>query len=267
MKKVLVIDVGGTNVKVSATGRKEPLKIPSGPEMSAARMADAVKKATAGWKYDVVSIGYPGPVANGRPAREPRNLAPGWVRFDYAKAFGKPVKVVNDAAMQALGSYQGGRMLFLGLGTGLGSALVANGTLEALELAHLPYRNNKTYEDYAGMRGLKRLGRKRWTAHVAKIVELLKHGLQVDYVVLGGGQTKKLKRVPPRARVGANANAILGGLRLWEEKPERRRRRRTTRVSTPSAHVPLESAAAEVEPPLEPMASAGSDGPGADGVA
>ncbi len=238
MKKVLVIDVGGTNVKVSGTGRKEPLKIPSGPEMNAARMAEAVKKAVAGWKYDVVSIGYPGPVTNGKPALEPRNLAPGWVRFDYEKAFGKPVKIVNDAAMQALGSYQGGRMLFLGLGTGLGSALVANGTLEPLELAHLPYRNNRTYEDYAGMRGLKRLGRKKWTDHVAKIVALLKQGLQVDYVVLGGGQTKKLKKLPPRVKVGDNANAILGGLRLWEEKPEHRRSRPKTRVSTPRRHVP-----------------------------
>src|SRR5262249_51242142 len=153
--KVLVIDVGGTNIKVS-TG-SEPVKIPSGPDMTAARMADEVKKATAGWTYDAVSIGYPGPVVRGRPAIEPKNLGMGWVRFDYDKAFGKPVRVINDAAMQALGSYQGGRMLFLGLGTGLGSAFVADGQLEPLELAHLPYRNNRTYEDYVGLRGYKRL--------------------------------------------------------------------------------------------------------------
>ena len=149
--KILVIDVGGTNVKVSLGVAKEPIKIPSGAEMTAARMAAEVKKAIAGWKYDAVSIGYPGPVVNGKPAQEPANLGAGWVRFDYKKAFGKPVRVVNDAAMQALGSYQGGRMLFLGLGTGLGSALVADGVLEPLELAHLPYRDNRTYEDYVGL--------------------------------------------------------------------------------------------------------------------
>lgn len=229
MKKVLVIDVGGTNVKVSLGGRGEPLKIPSGPELSAARMVAKVKKATAGWKYDVVSIGYPGPVVNGRPAEEPRNLGAGWIRYEYAKAFGRPVRVLNDAAMQALGCYQGGRMLFLGLGTGLGSALVANGALEPLELAHLPYRNNRTYEDYAGLRGLERMGPKRWTEHVFKIVALLKRGLQMDYVVLGGGQTKKLKELPPGVRLGTNANAILGGVRLWQDRRETARSGRSSR--------------------------------------
>jgi polyphosphate glucokinase len=209
---VLVIDVGGTNLKVSVGSTGDVIKIPSGPDMTAARMADEVKKAVAGRDYDVVSIGYPGPVVNGRPASEPHNLGAGWMRFDYAKAFGKPVRVVNDAAMQALGSYQGGRMLYLGLGTGLGSAFVGDGVLEPLELAHLPYRKNRTYEDYLGLRGLQRMGRKKWQRHVEKVVELLKHGLQADYVMLGGGQTKELSSLPPDVRLGTNAHAILGGL-------------------------------------------------------
>jgi polyphosphate glucokinase len=228
--KILVIDVGGTNVKVSVGPAKEPLKIPSGEDMTAARMAAAVKKAIGGSRYDAVSIGYPGPVVNGKPAQEPANLGAGWVRFDYKRAFGKPVRVVNDAAMQALGSYQGGRMLFLGLGTGLGSALVAESVLEPLELAHLPYRDNRTYEDFVGLRGMKRLGRKKWRKHVAKVVALLKHGLQVDYVMLGGGQTKYLKRLPPGVRLGTNAHAILGGVRIWDE-PKHRHGSRPTRGS------------------------------------
>jgi predicted NBD/HSP70 family sugar kinase len=233
--KVLVIDVGGSNVKVSVNGRKEPLKIPSGPELTAARMAAEVKKATAGWKYDAVSIGYPGPVVNGKPASEPKNLGAGWVSYDYRGAFHKPVRVVNDAAMQALGSYQGGRMLFLGLGTGLGSALVADGVSQPLELAHLPYRNNRTYEDYVGLRGLERMGRKKWQRHVEKVVELLKHGLRVDYVMLGGGQTKKLKRLPAGVRLGNNAHAIVGGIRLWDESDKKHRRRRRSRAVKPLA--------------------------------
>ena len=229
-RQVLVIDVGGTNVKVALPGKK-PIKVPSGSEMTAAGMAAAVKKVAAGVRFDVVTIGYPGPVLNGRPAAEPKNLGAGWKRFDFRRAFGKPVRVINDAAMQALGSYQGGRMLFLGLGTGLGSALVAYGDLTPLELAHLPYRSGKTYEDYAGTRGLKRLGARRWTEHVAKIVALLQHGLQVDYVVLGGGQTKKLKSLPPGVRLGDNSHAIKGGLRVWEraddfQPPMARERRR-----------------------------------------
>jgi len=214
--KVLVIDVGGTNLKVSVGGG-DVLKIPSGPDMTAARMAEAVKKAIEPHSYDVVSIGYPGPVVNGQPAREPHNLGAGWIRFNYEKAFGKPVRIVNDAAMQALGSYQGGRMLYLGLGTGLGSAFVGDGALEPLELAHMPYRKGGTYEDYLGLRGLKRMGRKKWQRHVEAVVEILKHGLQADYVMLGGGQTKELTRLPPGVRLGTNAHAILGGLRLWKE--------------------------------------------------
>jgi polyphosphate glucokinase len=216
MKRILVIDVGGTNVKVGNARRGESLKIPSGKTMTAARMAAAVVKATDGWKYDAVSIGYPGAVKRGKPAREPHNLGGGWVRFDYEKAFGAPVKIVNDAAMQAFGAYDGGRMLFLGLGTGLGSALVAEGLLMPLELGHLPYRRGGTFEDYIGLRGLARFGRKKWTRHVHKVVELLKHGMQADVVVLGGGQTKKLKTLPPGVRIIDNQCAIRGGLRLWD---------------------------------------------------
>jgi polyphosphate glucokinase len=216
VKRILVIDVGGTHVKVSTAGRREPLKIPSGPTTTPARMAAQVRKAIDGWKYDAVSIGYPGPVKRGRPALEPHNLGRGWMRFDYQKAFGVPVKIVNDAAMQALGAYKGGSMLFLGLGTGLGSAMVAEGVLMPLELAHLPYRNGRTYEDYVGLRGLDRLGRKKWTHHVHVVVAVLRAGLQADDIVLGGGQTKKLKTLPPGVRVGTNQSAIRGGLRLWE---------------------------------------------------
>jgi predicted NBD/HSP70 family sugar kinase len=246
--KILVIDVGGTNLKIGLTGRKELLKVPSGPEMTAARMAAAVKKATVGWKYDAVSIGYPGPVVNGRPAQEPANLGAGWIRFDYKSAFGRPVRIVNDAAMQAMGSYQGGRMLFLGLGTGLGSALVAGGVLEPLELAHLPYKDNRSYEDYAGVRGLKRLGRKKWQHHVEKIVALLKQGLQVDYVVLGGGQTKKLKGLPTGVRLGTNDNAVLGGFRLWAKavtEPRRPRLARSRRRRAPTIQIAPDAAPAQ----------------------
>jgi polyphosphate glucokinase len=220
--KVLVIDVGGTNLKVSLGGPEPPLKIPSGPELTAERMARDVTAATQGWDYEVVSIGFPGPVIDGRPAQEPKNLGEGWVGFDFEKAFGRPVRVINDAAMQALGSYQGGRMLFLGLGTGLGSALVYEGVLAPLELAHLPYRKGRTYEDYLGARGLDRMGRIKWQGHVERVVALLKDGLQVEYVVLGGGQTKKLDALPADARRGSNANAITGGLRLWNEAKQDR---------------------------------------------
>ena len=216
MKRILVVDVGGTNIKVCMAGRKTPVKIPSGESMTAARMAADVRKAIEGWKYDAVSIGYPGVVKHGRPVHEPHNLGGGWMRFNYEKAFGAPVKIINDAAMQALGAYAGGRMLFLGLGTGLGSAVVADGILLPLELAHLPYRNGLTYEDYVGARGLMRLGRKKWTHHVHAVVALLQAALEVDYVVLGGGQAKKLKSMPRGVQVSDNRGAIRGGWRLWE---------------------------------------------------
>lgn len=215
---VLVIDVGGTHVKVLADGQKEPVKIPSGPTMTARQMVAAVRKATAGWKYSVVSIGYPGPVLHHQPVTEPHNLGGGWVGFDFKKAFGRPVKLVNDAAMQALGSYAGKRMLFLGLGTGLGSALIVDGVLQPMELAHLPYKNGRTYEDYIGNSGLERLGKKRWRRHVFDVVERLKNALEADYVVIGGGNAKLLKETPPGCRMGDNANAFKGGVRLWTSR-------------------------------------------------
>jgi predicted NBD/HSP70 family sugar kinase len=191
------------------------VKIVSGIAMTPALMVTEVKKALGTTKYNAVSIGYPGPVINGKPALEPHNLAPGWVGFSYSKAFPCPVKMVNDAAMQALGSYEGGRMLFLGLGTGLGSALVLDGVLAPLELAHLPYKKDRTFEDYAGLRGLERLGKKKWRSDVLDIVARLKAALVVDYVVLGGGNAKYLKDLPRDVRLGENANAFRGGLRLW----------------------------------------------------
>ena len=214
--KILVVDVGGNNIKVLVSGQTAPLKLPSGPRLSAARMAAAVKKVAAGTKYDRVTVGFPGPVKDGRPAAEPLNLGRGWVRFDYARAFGKPVRVVNDAAMQALGSYHGGRMLFLGLGTGLGASLVLDGFIQPLEIAHLPYRNGKTYEDFLGKRGMDRVGKKRWRELVFEIVPRLHHAFQVDEIVLGGGNAKQLKGLPPATRLGSNANAFAGGFRLWE---------------------------------------------------
>ncbi len=213
--RVLVIDVGGTHVKVLATGQSEKREMDSGAEMTPAKMVRQVKEITKDWKYDAVSIGYPGPVIHGKPLREPFNLGRGWVGFDFAKAFGCPVKTINDAAMQALGSYEGGRMLFLGLGTGLGSALIIDGAMEPMELAHLPYKK-KTYEDYLGIRGLERVGKKKWRKYVAKITEELKDALGAEYVVLGGGNSKKLKDLPPGARLGDNENAFQGGFRLWK---------------------------------------------------
>jgi polyphosphate glucokinase len=221
--RVLVIDVGGTHVKILATGSRTPIKIDSGPAMTARRMVAAVRKAAAGCTYSFVSIGYPGPVLHGKPLHDPYNLGPGWVAFDYRKAFGRPVKIVNDAAMQAIGSYEGRRMLFLGLGTGLGSAFIVDGVLEPMELAHLPYKNGRTYEDYVGIRGLKRLGRKKWRRAVADVVERLKAALEPDYVVIGGGNAKLLKRLPAGARLGNNSHAFRGGFRLWE-KPRKGRR-------------------------------------------
>jgi polyphosphate glucokinase len=214
--KILVVDVGGTHVKMLATGQKEARKIPSGPTMTAGKMVRVVKACVKDWKFDRVSLGYPGPIINGHALREPHNLGGGWMKCDFCKAFGCPVKILNDAAMQALGSYQGGRMLFLGLGTGLGSAMIVNGTLEPMELAHLIYKKGKTYEDYLGLRGLERLGKKKWRVQVAKVVKKLKAALEADYVVLGGGNIKKLKKVPPGARLGSNENAFRGGFRMWE---------------------------------------------------
>jgi polyphosphate glucokinase len=220
--RVLSVDVGGTNVKVLATGQTEPRKFPSGARMSPKQMVAGVKQIVKDWSYDVVSIGYPGPVRQGRPIAEPHNLGRGWVGFNFKAAFRCPVKIINDAAMQALGSYQGGTLLFLGLGTGLGSALVVEGTVVPMELGHLSYKLG-TYEDHVGIRGLKRLGKKQWSRHVAFGVARLIEALYPDDVVLGGGNAKKLIKLPTGCRRGDNANAFLGGFRLWDEAPPRRR--------------------------------------------
>jgi polyphosphate glucokinase len=220
--KILVVDVGGTHVKVRVTGQRQERKIPSGCSMTATRMVRDVKRIVKDWKYDVISVGFPGSVIHGRPVHEPHNLGGGWVAFDLGKAFGYPVKVINDAAMQALGSYNGGRMLFLGLGTGLGSAMIVEGILEPMELAHLPYKKGMTYEDYVGERGFKRLGKKKWRRHVADVVERLKDALEAEYVVLGGGNAKNIGKLPPDTRLGDNRNAFLGGCRLWGRKTKPR---------------------------------------------
>jgi polyphosphate glucokinase len=224
---VLVVDVGGTHVKILATGQREPRKFASGPTLTAEKMVDAVKQLANDWKYAAVSIGYPGPVLHGRPMAEPHNLAPGWVGFDYRAAFGCPVKVVNDAAMQALGSYKRGKLLFLGLGTGLGTTMIVDGIVEPMELGHLPYKK-ATYEDYVGLRGLVKHGAHKWRRHVADVVKLLVAALEPDDVVIGGGNVKQLKELPPGCRAGDNANAFIGGFRLWDgtEAPKSRLKRR-----------------------------------------
>jgi polyphosphate glucokinase len=214
-------------VKILATGQKEKRRFPSGPDLTAAQMVAGVTKLAKDWDYDVVSIGYPGPVMHNRPVLEPHNLGRGWVGFDYEKAFGKPVKIVNDAAMQALGSYKGGRMLFLGLGTGLGSAMVMDGRHEPMELAHLPYKKGRTFEDYVGLRGLDRRGKARWRQEVMDVIERFRVALEPEYIVIGGGNAKKLKGLPKDCELGDNANAFIGGFRLWEPPQHGARRART----------------------------------------
>ena len=225
---VLVVDVGGTHVKILDSGQKQSREFPSGPTLTPKRMVAAVKKLAEDWKYNAVSIGYPGPVVRNRPLAEPHNLGRGWVGFDFRAAFKRPVKVVNDAAMQAVGSYKRGKMLFLGLGTGLGSAMIVDGIIEPMELAHLPYKKG-TYEDYVGARSLEKRGKKKWRRHVAEIVRLLIAALEPDDVVIGGGNIKKLKELPPGCRAGSNANAFVGGFRLWE-KSDRHRSSISTRA-------------------------------------
>ncbi len=230
--KVLVIDVGGTQVKILASGQTAERRIESGPAMTAAQMVERVKKLAGGWAYDAVSIGYPGVVARDEPLTEPRNLGPGWVGFDYRAAFGCPVKIINDAAMQALGSFRQGKLLFLGLGTGLGSALVVEGTVVPMELAHLPYRDG-TFEDYVGERALRRDGKPKWRKRVADVVARLAAALVPDDVVIGGGNVRLLATLPPGCRAGDNANAFVGGFRMWEpaaqqaaaKKPAAKRRK------------------------------------------
>jgi polyphosphate glucokinase len=214
---VLAVDVGGSHVKVLASGEQESRRADSGPDLTAAQMVEAAVTLAADWTWDCVSVGVPSPVHGGRVIAEPVNLGEGWVGFDYAGAFGKPTKVVNDAAMQALGSYEGGRMLFLGLGTGLGSALIANGFVQPMELGHLPYKK-ATFEDYIGSAALEKRGKKRWRLDVADAVAKLSAALEPDYVVLGGGNARKLAALPANARLGANENAFTGGFRLWDPK-------------------------------------------------
>ena len=216
--KILVIDIGGSHVKLLATGKRTPVKLPSGPHLTPALMVTEVLTATATWQYEAVSIGYPGPAAENHPTAEPANLGPGWVHFDYEAALKRPVKIVNDAAMQALGSYDGGRMLFLGLGTGLGMTLVRDGIVVPLEVAHLPYRKGRSYEDYLGEKGLKRLGVKKWSHHVTEVVALFLAALTSEYAVLGGGNVRLLEALPPNTRRGSNLNAFRGGYRLWQKR-------------------------------------------------
>src|SRR5580765_3043966 len=227
---VLVIDVGGTHVKILATGQKQSREFPSGPTLSAKQMVGGVKKLAGNWKYDAVSIGYPGPVINNRPLTDPWNLGRGWAGFDFEAAFKRPVKVVNDAAMQALGSYKGGKMLCLGLGTGLGSAMIVDGIVEPMELGHLPYKK-RTFEDYVGVRGMEKHGKKKWRRHVADVVKRLVAAIEPDEVVLGGGNVRKLKKLPTGCRAGQNTNAFLGGFLLWEQADARKKSARGKRPS------------------------------------
>jgi polyphosphate glucokinase len=213
---ILAIDLGGTHVKVLASDQTEPRKVDSGPSLTPSQLVEKVKGLTADWSYDTIAMGYPGLVKRNRIAAEPRNLGHGWVDFDFDQAFGLPVKLINDAAMQALGGYEGGRMLFLGLGTGLGSAMIVDGQIVPMELGHLPYRKGQTYEDYVGAAGLKRLGEEKWRKHVWAVVELFRAALEPDTVVVGGGNAARLTQLPPGVRLGQNANAFAGGFRLWQ---------------------------------------------------
>lgn len=214
-RRVLAIDVGGSHVKARVSGRREMRQFESGETLTPRKMVARLLRLVGDWKYDAVSIGYPGVVVHGKILSEPHNLARGWVGFDFQKAFGRPTRIMNDAAMQAIGSYEGGRMLFLGLGTGLGSALIVDGTVAPMELAHLPYKGGRSFEDYVGQRGRDRLGAKRWRRVVAEVVEQLAKALEADYVVIGGGNARKLKKLPDKARLGNNDFAFLGGFRVW----------------------------------------------------
>ena len=216
-RRVLAIDVGGSHVKMRMSGRREEREFESGPTLTPRQMVAHIHELTGDWQYDAVSIGYPGVVVHGKIVTEPYNLGRGWVGFDFRKAFGRPTLLMNDAAMQAVGSYEGGRMLFLGLGTGLGSALIVDGTVAPMELAHLPYKRGRSYEDYVGDRGRRRLGAKKWRRTVAAVVEQLSKAVEADYVVLGGGNARKLKKMPKNARLGNNEFAFLGGFRVWRK--------------------------------------------------
>jgi predicted NBD/HSP70 family sugar kinase len=212
----LVIDIGGTNVKLWRTGEPEKIKVESGREMTAEKLAQQIKDALGGWQFDRVSIGYPGEVTNGQPATEPYNLGSGWVGFDYAQAFGAPVKIMNDACMQALGSYEGGRMLFLGLGTSMGSVFVIDGKIIPLALGHLRFYKGESFEHYLSRKGLELYGEKAFRRAVSEAATTLKAAFLADYVVLGGGNAKKLDELPEGCRRGANQMAYIGGIRMWE---------------------------------------------------
>jgi predicted NBD/HSP70 family sugar kinase len=214
---ILVIDIGGTNIKMLATGHEETRKFPSGPELTPEKLVAGVQATTTDWEFEAISLGFPAPILCGQPMTEPRNLGPGWMGFDFSAAFGCPVKVINDAAMQALGSYQGGKMLFLGFGTGVGAAVVMDGVLEPLEIGRIHYKKH-TLEYYVGVRGLKRVGRKKWQRYVEEAVARLIEVLKPTDVVLGGGNAKKLKPLPPNTRLGSNSLAFVGGFRLWDHE-------------------------------------------------
>ena len=216
-RRILVIDVGGTHIKFRVGGRGRIFRFPSGPRLGPERMTHKVVKRARGL-YDAVSIGYPGLVFHGRIAAEPHNLGKGWMGFDFAAAFGKPVRILNDAAMQAIGSYRGGRMLFLGLGTGLGATLIIDGAVEPTEIGHMPYLHGRTFEDYLGERGRRRLGTRKWRRAVADVIAHLEAALEADYVVIGGGNAVRVKKLPPRVRRGDNRNAFIGGLRIWRPR-------------------------------------------------
>ena len=247
--KVLVIDIGGTHVKIASSDNRVPIKIVSGPSMTAKQMVADVLTATKGWDYDAISIGYPGPVTHDRPLAEPHNLQTGWVGFPYQSAFSKPLRFINDAAMQALGGYTGGKMLFLGIGTGLGSALIADNVVVPLELAHLPYKNGRTYEEYIGLAGLERRGKKLWRLSVLDVVARMRAAFVADYVVLGGGNAKLMKNLPKGVLLGANSNAIAGGIALWQHP-----------AAGVSSQTPLSLAAENLDTQSEAPNNAGKPG-------
>jgi polyphosphate glucokinase len=243
--QILAVDVGGQHVKALVNTEQKPRRMISGPNLTAAMMVEGVKRITSDWSYDVVTLGYPGQVVHNMPAHDPVNLGRDWIGFDYQAAFGKPTRVINDAAMQALGSYQGGRMLFLGFGTGLGSALIIDGHLEPMELGHIPYKKGLTYEDYVGQRGLKRFGKKKWRQEVEYVIDIFRKALQPEYIVLGGGNAKLIKDLPFEVRLGDNANAFVGGFRVWESEDQ------LTRPETPSLSIPAKPAESpEAQPPI-----------------
>ena len=217
-RRILVVDIGGEHVKLRVGPHGAVERFVSGPTMTPARMMRHLRKLTRGHEFDAVSMGYPGVVFHGRIAGEPHNLGRGWVRYDFARAFGKPLRIINDAAMQAIGSYQGGRMLFLGLGTGLGATLIIDGVVEPTEVGHMPYRHGHTFEDYVGDRGRERRGNRKWRKAVLHVIHALKAAFEADYVVLGGGNAVRLKRLPKDVRLGDNRNAFAGGLRIWQER-------------------------------------------------